>query len=527
MSSRRGHWTELSAGAAAADELLAIVAPELVLKKDDPLVERGFLNIIRALAAELSSNAGSAEAKALKDAFDALDVNWPSLSEAKREAAIKSAETIIGAATSQIGPSLGPVFQKHGALLVASTRGAMIDRYELPIGAALTDQDQKIVDHAATSQALYVTDQYGRLAASVGQQARDVVAAGMREGLGRNDIGGDLYGVLGQQLGRSRAYFNNVASIHMGRARSYAQLAGLDEAGIEEWMFSSVLDERTCFAPGTRVMMASGHWKNIENVFGGDMVMSCKGRPRQVLRQIEKTGRKWYTFRIEGVERRLVVTHNHGVLTAKGWMRAGSVQLGDELVLYRRDGEGAAPRLWVATEREWMARPGRFDGRTLNDVEPWPHPYLHRLATKGAVRRIWASDLSRRTPAFDLEVEEDAGYIAEGVIVHNSPICRMMNGRTFSTGVSLARYQQVAQRRPEAVKDLQPFVNEGVDDDGNAVLYYKDGDKRVTVAQVDDRGMARDNPGKFSRVAPRPTLEQAGIGPPPLHGHCRSLLVPA
>lgn len=522
-------WIALGAGADAADELLARFAPELVLKAPDPLNDRGFLTLVRRLARELADTASDTEAAAVRDAFDALDVNWPALSADKRAKAIAEAEAIIGRAGAAIAPTLGDVFAKHGTEIVASTKGAAIGKWELPIAARLTGQDERIVQHAASSQALYVTDQYGTIASGFAQRARDISAAGLKDGLSRTEIGADMFAQLGQSLGRTQAYFVNVASIHLARGRTFAQLSAFEEAEIEEWLFSAVVDEATCFAPGTRVTMASGHTKHIENVFGGDMVMSCKGRPRRVLRQIEKTGRKWYTFQIEGQERKLTVTHNHGLLTSKGWMRACSVGLGDELVLYRRDGQGAAPMLWSQTERDWMARPGRFDGRTLNDVEPYPNAYLHRLAAFGAVRRIWASDLSRRTPAFDLEVEDDFGYVAEGCIVHNSPICRMLDGKRFSTRDAMSRYKRVAESPPEAVKTLQPFVQQGVDENGHDILYYKDPEgARVTIAQIDDSGVGRrDDRGKFSKVTQEQALAAAGIGPPPLHGHCRSLIVPA
>ncbi len=110
-----------------------------------------------------------------------------------------------------------------------------------------------------------------------------------------------------------------------------------------------------------------------------------------------------------------------------------------------------------------------------------------------------------------------------------SEVCRLMDGKVFSVRGAMSRYQQVAASEdPEQVKVLQPFLQLGRDDQGGQYIYYRNGDRRVPVAQIDKPGMGqRDAVGSYSRMMSDAKLEAAGVGPPPLHGHCRSEIVPA
>jgi SPP1 gp7 family putative phage head morphogenesis protein len=103
------------------------------------------------------------------------------------------------------------------------------------------------VDFAASSQGSYVTDQYGQRATAYEQRARDIVADGLEKGLGRNDISDRLADELTDpMLGRSAVYWDQVASIHVARARSYGQIASYEEAGVERYQIDEAMDEVTC-----------------------------------------------------------------------------------------------------------------------------------------------------------------------------------------------------------------------------------------------------------------------------------------
>ena len=102
-----------------------------------------------------------------------------------------------------------------------------------------------------------------------------------------------------------------------------------------------------------------------------------------------------------------------------------------------------------------------------------------------------------------------------------------MHGKTFEVSAAIRRQLDVeGAPEPEAIKDMLPFVGHGRDDNGE-FLYYKQGEKRVRVANVDDSGIGRrDDTGKFSRVMSDKQLSRSGILMPPFHGRCRTLILP-
>lgn len=106
--------------------------------------------------------------------------------------------------------------------------------------------------------------------------------------------------------------------------------------------------------------------------------------------------------------------------------------------------------------------------------------------------------------------------------------CYFMDGKILNVGQTVQRYQDIADDPdPEAVVDRAPFLQLGKNKQGKEVIYYKRGNKRVIVADV--RRAARgtkDGSGSYKQRVSDSKLASAGIGPPPIHGHCRSTTVP-
>lgn len=132
-------------------------------------------------------------------------------------------------------------------------------------------------------------------------------------------------------------------------------------------------------------------------------------------------------------------------------------------------------------------------------------------------------------PAFDLEVEEDKGYIAGGVVVHNTFQCRFLHGRTFSVAVS--RQKMLAPEEtgdPEEVTRATPWLGVEKDDAGTRHIYYNNpagGRERVAAVAESAYGQ-KDNTGKFTTHLSNGELEARGVTCPPVHGNCRSTIVP-
>jgi len=105
--------------------------------------------------------------------------------------------------------------------------------------------------------------------------------------------------------------------------------------------------------------------------------------------------------------------------------------------------------------------------------------------------------------------------------------CRFLHGQTFTVAGALRRFREVERLRdPEAIRDVQPFVQVGADDEGKRVLFYERGGRRRAVAQVESSAEGeRDVVGRYSRALSSTQLEAAGLGQPPAHGRCRCTTV--
>ena len=109
-------------------------------------------------------------------------------------------------------------------------------------------------------------------------------------------------------------------------------------------------------------------------------------------------------------------------------------------------------------------------------------------------------------------------------------ICRMMDGRVFSVADSLNGYDEVQNDpRFDAVKDHQPWVRKRkIPDTDESELFIKQRDgSEVRIARVVQPGIgAPDRKGKYANTMDSATMAQFGIIQPPLHGMCRSQIVP-
>lgn len=108
-------------------------------------------------------------------------------------------------------------------------------------------------------------------------------------------------------------------------------------------------------------------------------------------------------------------------------------------------------------------------------------------------------------------------------------VCRFMHGKRFDVRSTIERYAEVdAAEDPEDVKRLQPWVYTAKVEGGGTGLVFKDrSGERQMLARVDEPSVGRrDATGQYSNAMSSKAMVAAGITAPPLHGHCRSLIVP-
>lgn len=233
-------------GRGAADELLAYVLGAPLAKVLDLSTPAGFDRAVTALAARLRAVAAGDERRAVREAIAVLDVDWPRTTAAERRQlvaeAMRRAGHHIRAVPSRLDAPLGDAAME----VVRATRTVSRRHHRLAIGVEMNALDRRIVRHVTRSQALFVTDAYGRRLEELGVRAKEIVAAGLEAGHARTEIAEALAAAAeGALTGRSRFYWEVVAGAFVGRARSFAQVSSYAEAGVERYRVQAVLDEAT------------------------------------------------------------------------------------------------------------------------------------------------------------------------------------------------------------------------------------------------------------------------------------------
>lgn len=123
-----------------------------------------------------------------------------------------------------------------------------------------------------------------------------------------------------------------------------------------------------------------------------------------------------------------------------------------------------------------------------------------------------------------------ASYQFESVLdERTSHICRFLHGKVFPVAGALKAFAASEDAEdPEEVKAIQPWPSVGKTENGDTALYLKQADgARKLIARVEESALGqKDNTGKYSHAMSNGEMSEAGMSQPPLHGHCRSTLVP-
>jgi SPP1 gp7 family putative phage head morphogenesis protein len=232
------------AGAEAAEDILRDVFR--VEKALDPLDTDDFMAIVQRLSRALRGVTRSAEDAALRRALERLDVDWPNLAPGARDQVIRAARQALGSVDDQVLPQVDHIFELEADDVVRRSRRSTVRRLGLRIGADTSRTDERIAKFVQESQGNFVRDEYGRRRDDFSARAKDIVAAGVDRGLGRDDIVADLSTMMARDaFDQSRDYWEMVSMVFTNRARTYTQLGAFDEAGIERYRFDAVLDEVT------------------------------------------------------------------------------------------------------------------------------------------------------------------------------------------------------------------------------------------------------------------------------------------
>lgn len=236
------------AAADAADDLLWCFGVEKAKKQPPPnlLLPKGYDALVLQLLSAMKLAAGPKLQQGVKGTINALEVNWPKMTPAQRNAAItKAAQKYL-----QIGKDVAPLVEmtmrEVGGNIVVSGKAAANSTWKTKVVVDMDLPDQVAVSFLSASQANYVRNQFGVRQAAFSQSVRDVVAKGVEAGHDRYVIAEAIQAQVGAaELGRTESYWRMIASTFTSRARTWSVLRSFDEAGIGAYQFDAVLDEVT------------------------------------------------------------------------------------------------------------------------------------------------------------------------------------------------------------------------------------------------------------------------------------------
>lgn len=234
----------LSLGRQAVDDILQ--AHGIVLEKAiDPLTTRGYTTIVGQLQASLVKATRGAEDRAIRAAINKLDVDWVNMSAAGRDRVVAASKVALDKMIPVNVPKIEKTLAISAKRLLPDVRKRTIDRFGLKgIAPSLTARDKHTEKVIAESGSFFVRDRYGKINDRMGKRARGVVAAGIARGLGSDEITDDLIDAFGK-VGQPESYWGVVSNAFVQRGRTATQMRALDDAGIERYIWESVLDEAT------------------------------------------------------------------------------------------------------------------------------------------------------------------------------------------------------------------------------------------------------------------------------------------
>lgn len=243
----------LRLGAQAANDILReTFGVVLVDKALDPLDPNDFLTLSKRLGDQLNDVVEELQAPAIRKALNTLDVDWVNLDDAAVSRVVREANKQMLFPNKKIAPRVDAIFSKQGKALIQQSKESAIDKFKLPISAIFGAEDKAVSIFVVSNQANFITDALGKKTNAHSNTVRSIVQDGVTRGLGRRDIAEEIFesfhgkpGLDAFGLRNNKAYFEVVAASFVNRGRTAASIAAFQQAGVEFYIWDSVLDEVT------------------------------------------------------------------------------------------------------------------------------------------------------------------------------------------------------------------------------------------------------------------------------------------
>jgi len=125
------------------------------------------------------------------------------------------------------------------------TKTALKDTFGIDLRTSLSMEESKAISTLTQHQGWHLKDNMGKRSAALTKKGLRIIENGMKQGLAQQTIARDLQKLPGLWDQYGVNYARAAASTAVNRARTYAEVTGYTEAGIELLEVQAVLDERT------------------------------------------------------------------------------------------------------------------------------------------------------------------------------------------------------------------------------------------------------------------------------------------
>jgi len=226
----------------------------------------------------------------------------------------------------------------------------------------------------------------------------DQIARRIRGTQRQNYADGLLYGTAQQSRALARTGTNHISN----RAREHLFNENSDIVKAVQWL--ATLDSRTCFTAGTNVLTRTGN-RPIEEIEVGEEVFTHRHKWQRVIETKQRVFRG-AIWEIESEGDRIKSTSDHLFLTERGWRPLDHLGQWDRVIrLSQRRGDAFLDGFSAVSTGSFHASNIKILSRVVKDCT-----------------------------VYNLDVEEDHSYIANGFVVHNCPQCMALDQKVYPLG---------------------------------------------------------------------------------------------
>lgn len=211
--------------------------------ENDPFNLASLLQFEIDFAEELKENAKGVHEEAVLNLFELIEsTNLDRLEQS--QSALDDFQGSIQSITDDLGNKVTeanlPVIESWIEDIYQKTKNRLAD--DLDITRQFTITDRNAVGHLNKFQNFWLKNHYSD---DLANEAKEIVLKhGLESGLGRSEVAEILKDELGDKY-QDYQYWDTVASTWLNNSRTYSSLNAMSQAGIAEYIYRSVLDERT------------------------------------------------------------------------------------------------------------------------------------------------------------------------------------------------------------------------------------------------------------------------------------------